>query len=191
MKNKKNIYIGAGCYSIYYILDFLNKSNRKDWKIYLFEPSPRNIKKIKKEINKINNLDIKLYEVAVFDQNIKKKLYEGKWRSQSPTLLLEKYRYVNYENFSEVECIDFNEWIVNNLNKEDYVYMDMDIEGAEYYVLPHLIKNGTINYFDELKIEFHCKKFIGENREKFYKVHKELKEFFINSKFDITLFQHF
>ena len=188
---KKYIYLEIGAYSLYWVLKFIEQNNDKKWKIHLFEPSIRGIRRVNNELKKINNLDITIYPVAVFNKDAKNFFYEGgRGVGWSSTLFKGKKRYLKYNNPILVDCIDFNEWVKNNLNKKDYIYVNMDIEGAEYYVLPHLIKNNTIEYFNELKIEFHAHKFIGENRNKFDIIHKELKEFFINNKFNLSLFQH-
>ncbi len=191
MKKHKNIYLELGGYSLYWVLEFLKKNPNKKWEVHIFESSNRGIKRINDQIRELDNSDIILHPVAVFDENIKKIFYEQGRGSQASTLFKEKKRFTKYNNPILVECIDFNEWIRNNLNKKDYIYINIDIEGAEYYVLPHLIKNNTIKYFNELKVEFHAHKFSGENRNKFDKIHKELKEFFVSNKFDLSLFQNF
>ncbi len=187
---KKYIYLELGAYSLHWALEFLKQNPSKKWEVHLFESSHRCINRINNELKKIDNLSIILHPVAVFDKNIKKVFYEGGRGSQASTLFKEKKRFTKYNNPILVECIDFNEWVRNNLSKKDYIYMNIDIEGAEYLVLSHLIKNNTMKYFNELKVEFHAHKFIGENRIKFDKIHKVLKEFFINSKFNLSLFQH-
>lgn len=55
-------------------------------------------------------------------------------------------------------CIDFDNWIKDNFNKNDYIILKMDIEGAEYDVLTKMIKKGSINYINKAYIEFHWKK---------------------------------
>ena len=40
----------------------------------------------------------------------------------------------------------------------DIIFGKMDIEGAEYHVLPKMIKDGTIKYINEIYIEWHYKK---------------------------------
>ena len=40
-------------------------------------------------------------------------------------------------------------------NLNDEIVMKVDIEGAEYTVLPHLINNRAINLVDRIVVEFH------------------------------------
>jgi FkbM family methyltransferase len=180
----KNVYIEAGVYSFSSTAEkFLKENSHKEWEVHLFEPSPCRIRKIKAEINLLKDFNIVLYPVAIFNENVEKILYEGKWgRGQASTMFEGKRRSVLYNNPVKISCIDFNEWIIKNFNRDDYIYLRMDIEGAEYIVLPHLIKNNTMGYFNKLDIEFHASKFRGDNGTIFKKIHSELKEYFNNHK---------
>lgn len=53
-----------------------------------------------------------------------------------------------------VQCIDFSEWIQNNVKKENYNVLKIDIEGAEYQVIDHLLNTGAHEYIDEWYVEF-------------------------------------
>jgi FkbM family methyltransferase len=53
------------------------------------------------------------------------------------------------------EVIDISHWIRQNFSKDDYIVLKMDIEGAEYAILDHLIKDECVHFLNELKIEFH------------------------------------
>lgn len=54
-----------------------------------------------------------------------------------------------------VETIDFSNWIKENFDKDDYIFLKMDIEGSEYRVLPKMISDGTMSYINSLVIEWH------------------------------------
>ena len=55
----------------------------------------------------------------------------------------------------EVESIDLSKWITENFSKNDIIVLKMDIEGAEYTVLPKLIEDGTASYINRAFIEWH------------------------------------
>jgi len=57
-----------------------------------------------------------------------------------------------------VETIDFSKWISKNLSKNDHIILKMDIEGAEYHVIPKMMRDGTFDYINELWIEWHWPK---------------------------------
>ena len=54
----------------------------------------------------------------------------------------------------KVPSIDLDAFI-NSFDKDDYIILKLDIEGAEYEILNKLIETGTIHRVDELHGEFH------------------------------------
>ena len=54
-----------------------------------------------------------------------------------------------------VSTIDFAEFLQRRVTEADYVAVKMDIEGAEYTVVPHLIATGAIRLIDEMFVEVH------------------------------------
>ena len=57
----------------------------------------------------------------------------------------------------EVPAIDFAAWLTKNVKLEDYVVVKMDIEHAEYAVLPRMLATGAACLVDELYLECHSK----------------------------------
>ena len=55
---------------------------------------------------------------------------------------------------AHAQCIDIAEWIFKNVSKENYNVLKIDIEGAEYPVIDHLLKTGAHEYIDEWLVEF-------------------------------------
>lgn len=52
------------------------------------------------------------------------------------------------------QCIDLSEWIFKNVSKENYNILKIDIEGAEYIVIDHLLNTGAAKLIDEWLVEF-------------------------------------
>jgi len=179
----KKIYIEVGAYSLHRTRDFLNEHKGEEWMVFLFEPNPLILPFIKEEIKKSEFKNIVLYEVAAGSTNGTRKFYLGRrGASQVAATLFEGKGYIDKNKFEEVQCIDFNQWFLDNVDKGAEIHMSMDIEGGEYEVLPAMIKSGAINYISSMDVEFHCRKFKGKNREIFNPIHKELMEFFKNCK---------
>lgn len=78
-----------------------------------------------------------------------------------------------------VPTIDFSQWLKNNFNRKDLIILKMDIEGAEYEVLNKMISDGTIEYIDELLVEFHWNK-IGLEKQKHDDLIRRLKQQNVN-----------
>jgi FkbM family methyltransferase len=55
-------------------------------------------------------------------------------------------------------CIDLANWITSNYSITDYIILKLDIEGAEYDLVEHLIGKNAFAYIDVLYIEFHSHK---------------------------------
>jgi len=58
-----------------------------------------------------------------------------------------------------VECIDFSQWMKNNLSPDDHIVLKMDIEGSEFAVLPKMLQDKTIGWANALIIEWHAWEF--------------------------------
>lgn len=148
--------------------------------IHGFEPHPELAKFIKQQFKRYDNLYFN--EAAAWIKNESKILYYGPdtWGTVhdininmpgGSTLFSEKIN-VSGDHFVSVNCIDISEYILN-LNRQINV-MKMDIEGAEYHILRHLIESGTINKIDNIFFEDHSKKIplsfseFYENKKFFY-----------------------
>jgi len=65
---------------------------------------------------------------------------------------LDKERPVN------VQTIDFSQWLKDRFDHRDYIVLKMNIEGAEYKILPKMFLDGTINLISEIYIQWHWQK---------------------------------
>lgn len=142
----------------------------KTWdKIYCFEPSehfpkmniiplsePKTFADPDGYVKLFGNTKIEFIKKAVWIKNTKIDFYNwGSGRHYSNTICSDKGK--GRETY-EVDAIDFDEWLKENVNKEDYVFCDMDIECSEYEIIPHLIKNNSLELIDDLAIEWHSTK---------------------------------
>jgi hypothetical protein len=73
---------------------------------------------------------------------------------------------VNYEKPLQIKVLDFPEWLKGELKENQKVVVKMDVEGAEYDILPKLISDGTLQKISELRVEYHWKKFSGISEQK-------------------------
>lgn len=55
----------------------------------------------------------------------------------------------------DVPSIDFASWLRDNTRQEDFVILKLDVEGAEYPILDHLLAQDAARNIDILFIEFH------------------------------------
>tara|TARA_Y100000593_G_C4300796_1_gene333256 strand:- start:1154 stop:1783 length:630 start_codon:yes stop_codon:yes gene_type:complete len=70
-----------------------------------------------------------------------------------------------------VSAIDFSSWVTANFNKDDYIIVKMDIEGAEYEILKKMFLENTISYINEFWVEWHF-----TNQPRYYNMAESLSK---------------
>lgn len=58
-------------------------------------------------------------------------------------------------NGTELSAINISRWLLTNSLPRDFVVVKMDIEGAEYEVIPHMVEMSTWTVLDYLYVEWH------------------------------------
>lgn len=92
-----------------------------------------------------------------------------------------------YESL-EIPCIDLSKFILDNFSKEDFIVIKMDIEGAEYVVLRKMINDGSLQYVNDIYVEFHSHKDEnailenGETKDSTYELIDDITKLGINFK---------
>jgi FkbM family methyltransferase len=180
----RNIFIDLGChhfetYGMLYDSDgnlkydkknqrqFFNKNiHISDLDFYLFECLPSCFDKIehyKKNLeNKFGSI-VFFIKSAISTKNGNAKFYESidKWGNFGSTLRRDKREKLDLNNPIDVTTIDIVDFI-NIFSKDDYIIVKMDIEGAEYDILEHLLKRpDAYNKINELHVEWHSQFFIN------------------------------
>jgi FkbM family methyltransferase len=64
------------------------------------------------------------------------------------------FEYIGYEEKIQIPSINFSRF-VSELPQDSNIICKMDIEGSEFAVLRHMIREGTITRINELYVEFH------------------------------------
>jgi FkbM family methyltransferase len=177
-----NIYLEVGANSLSRVKTFINNHKNEEWNFHLFEPNLACIQSMENKIASYNMPNIKLHPVAVSTSNKSRKFYLGNRGEFSPGSSFYNKGRVIVDNPIEVECIDINKWILDNFNLNDNIRLYMDIEGAEYEVLSHMIKGGSIYYIKYIEVEFHLRKLQKEKEiyPQFSAMDIELRSFFDN-----------
>lgn len=163
----KKIFIDCGFnegQSLDHFLEIVPDSN--EFEIFCFEPDSRNFHFFEKYQN-FRNIKIEKSAVWIFDGEIK--FFLGS-TSPGSTLIKEKTTAnIIEENFQIVNCIDLSRFIKESFSKDDYLILKLDVEGAEYKILDHIIRSECLDWIDDLFVEFHnekVKRSLAENEHK-------------------------
>eukprot|EP00747_Dinoflagellata_sp_TGD_P008846 gnl/TRDRNA2_/TRDRNA2_118452_c1_seq2.p1 gnl/TRDRNA2_/TRDRNA2_118452_c1~~gnl/TRDRNA2_/TRDRNA2_118452_c1_seq2.p1 ORF type:complete len:169 (+),score=12.84 gnl/TRDRNA2_/TRDRNA2_118452_c1_seq2:48-554(+) len=66
------------------------------------------------------------------------------------------HEVTNYRRIFNVTTMDLARWMKQNFEQHDIIWMSLDIEGAEYEIIRHLIVNGVACWIDRLIFEGHA-----------------------------------
>jgi FkbM family methyltransferase len=167
----KKVFLDCGAWGGYSVRVFRQIYDPScEYEIYSFEPNPRYISFPKFE----NHI---FYNKAVWVKDEVRDFYlDNTTRKKAGSSLMEEKTTGNLDkkNPIKVKCIDIDKWIKENFDKDDHIILKLDIEGAEYAVLQHMIINGSLEYINEIFIEWHWHK-IGLSKDDHVNLIKQIK----------------
>jgi len=135
--------------------------NLKGAEIHMFEPNTKNWEEERVEVAKKISLYaecVYIHSVAIWHTEEQREFYIGidEFGDLGSTLIKEKEEKLDRDNPLTVQCIDIRKFLIDNFKPEDLVMFKMDIEGAEYDVLPELLKDaGAMTIVKSLFVEWH------------------------------------
>jgi len=135
---------------------------------YSFEPVIKNFNILQKKFKNKSNITLENKAVWVKQGIVNFSVGTKNTHTNSKiTKIIEDLNYdkKKYLNSYDVECVDICQYIKDRITGEEFVVIKMDIEGAEYEVLDHLIKNSGLDYVNILLIEFHREPTTGKIKE--------------------------
>lgn len=147
------VFIDCGAYDGDSIEQFYNWfkliDDPTEYNIFAFEPNPTVMAKAKE---RLTNKKVVFSDNAVWIENGTK---EFSVYDVGSTLMKSKSTWDKGVKI-EVDTIDFSEWIKQFEN--DYVFVKLDCEGAEFPILEKMIQDDTLKVIDLLAVEFHPNK---------------------------------
>jgi FkbM family methyltransferase len=157
---RRRIFVDCGANTCTVLREFIKRF--PDFEFFAFEAQPELAAEGDRVIGELPQTKIQHFSKAVWTRNEELSFYLAtRWGSNhrgGSTLVTGHTRNlsaIDYESPVRVEAIDFSSWLAETVDREDYVIVKMDIEGAEYDVLEKVIADGNLPLIDELIIEFH------------------------------------
>lgn len=149
-----------GC-SIKKFQSILQQKNITDYKIYSFEPHPY----FYRHLQKYESDHVTIIPKLAFTENGVHKLYFSTIGNDGSSIYSDKTTNgVSESHYVECEAIDLAEFI-QSLPSYHTLWLKMDVEGAEYDLIPHLFHNGLLPKVNTLFIEWHHEKISSITKE--------------------------
>jgi FkbM family methyltransferase len=183
----RKVFIDCGSNKGKVTRDFITKGN-VDYEYFLFEPLPLfhetyNIGDIL--ASEFPEVSINYSNNAIWIRDEQLKFYICGKGNEGSSLCENKYsNRMDHKHPVIVQGIDFSKWLTVNFSPDDEIIIKMDIEGAEYDVLPKMIEDGTIEYANEMLIEFHGKKQL--KGAYIHERYNEIQDYFEKSEVKLT-----
>jgi FkbM family methyltransferase len=160
----KKIFIDGGARigeSLEHLLD--KRDDLKGCDVYFFECNSDHIQTLNNIKNYNNNYNFFVREEAIWIEDGEMPFYISidRWGDLGCTLDKNKSEKLDLENPRIVKTIDISKFI-DSFSDEDYIILKLDIEGAEYEVVSHLINTKKIHKIKELHVEWHDIFFMGK-----------------------------
>lgn len=158
----RNIFIDCG-YHKGNVTEMFKRKESESFEYFAFEANPHLFKrfcerhsfcKLENKAVWIEDSKVTFYIIEI-DKNPKKENFMAGASTLNKKKAEWNERVHKKQGEITVDSLDFSNFILKNFSKEDNIVVKMDIEGAEYEVLEKMIKDDSIDYLDELIVEFH------------------------------------
>jgi len=148
-------YVDCGAFRGRTIERFLAKrEDRDEFRVWAFECNP-----LLGAVDYGSRVTIIRKAVWTADEMLPLYVCPGDSESEGPSLHKEKLTgNLDVVNPVLVGGIDFSKWISTTFNSFDILIVKMNIEGAEYDVLPKMVWDKSIELVSELHIQWHWQK---------------------------------
>ena len=128
------------------------------------------------EISKTNkNYNFIVRDEAIWKENSEMQFYisNDRWGDLGCTLDPSKRESLDLANPRTVKTINFSDFLLS-FDEDDYIVVKLDIEGAEYELLNHMLSTNCLEYVNDLFVEFHLGKIKNINEEQHNKLISKL-----------------
>ena len=139
------------------------------YQIYSFEPDPE-----------FNQFCPAIINRAVWTKDTTIDFYKYRLSGASSVLhqrseFIQKHSPHETVRVFPVRAFDLNRFILEHFSEKDTLVLKLDVEGAEYEILPHIIGGGAIRLVSKLYIEWHNKR-VNVSEDVDRKLTKQIEE---------------
>lgn len=141
------------------------------WIVETFEPNPNLIDSLKFNIKNLP-MNITIHNKAIWDTdgdvNFSIMLEESEGSSVEKLMDsrecsdAKSIAYRKHDTIITIPSVNISN-ILKCYNKDDYIIVKLDIEGSEFRVIRKMLLDNTIDFIDELYVEWHTKYLSSES----------------------------
>lgn len=107
--------------------------------------------------------EVELHNLAVWTRNMTVQFRRGKGSSAGSGRIEDRSAgkragWAVQATSSDSQTINLAEFLRNHVSEEDFLLLQMDVEGGEYTLLPHLISANVTHLIDKMFVELHAEK---------------------------------
>jgi FkbM family methyltransferase len=148
----KKIFLDVGSH-IGQTLEEVSKDYYNFDEIHSFEPSSENYAVLCKNFNKKN---IHLHNFGLYNKNTECILYSH--HEIGASIFEDKEDLYWKDHTEKINLKNVSEWINNNLDLNDMIFMKINCEGCECDIIDNLIENNIFDNINHIMIDFDVRK---------------------------------
>jgi len=141
---------------------YRERSDADDFDVYSFEPDPAVFAKLFENIGMFPK--VQCVCAALTAGGGERSLIRGRTNEGEGSTFMPGKLTGDLGGEIHVRCINIDTWMKDVVGEADYVIVKMNVEGAEYELLPYLANTGKMDIIDELYVQLHSLKFDTEHR---------------------------
>ncbi len=135
---------------------YRERPDADEFEIYCFEPDPQTFAKLLANVGAIQN--VHCLNAALAAKPGAMRLQRGRVNEGEGSTLVDGKLTGDLGDVVEVRCLAAGDWFASLGNVETLV-VKMNVEGAEYEILPALVDSGAMGRIHELYVQLHSLKF--------------------------------
>ena len=150
----RRVFLDVGAYDGASVRFFRDNCREADqFEIFCFEPLPLNVEKLARIPN------ITIVPKAAWSSEGSRILFVGGKKEKGSTLFPDKSTgLIDVSNAQEVRTFDFAQYVQEHFEESDELWLKLNVEGAEYEIIPHLKRHGLLSWFNRIYVMWHAYK---------------------------------
>ena len=136
---------------------YRQRSDADEFEIYCFEPDPDTFDILFRQVGAMPN--VHCFCAALSDRDGERTLHCGTVNQGEGSTFLAGKQTGGLQTTKPVATMAVSDWFARMVRSQDYCIVKMNVEGAEYELLPAMTSAGLMDGIDELYVQWHSLKF--------------------------------